>query len=39
MYMYVCSVAKSCLTLCNLLFVAHQAPLSMGFYIILHKTT
>ena len=28
---HLCSVAKSCLTLCNLWTVAHQAPLSMGF--------
>ena len=26
-----CSVAQSCLTLCNPMPVAHQAPLSMGF--------
>ena len=33
MYMSVCMCAKSfqsCLTLCNLWVVAHQAPLSMG---------
>ena len=29
--MHVCSVAKSCLTLCDPWTVAHRAPLSMGF--------
>ena len=30
-YMYACSFAKSCLTLCNPWSVAHQAPPSMRF--------
>ena len=29
---YVCIVAQSCPTLCNLWIVAHRAPLSMGFF-------
>ena len=33
---YICSmlclIAQSCLTLCNPMTVAHQAPLSMGFF-------
>ena len=28
---YVCKCAQLCLTLCNPLDIAHQAPLSMGF--------
>ena len=31
MIMLLCLVTKSCLTLCNPMYVAHQAPLSMGF--------
>ena len=30
-YMYICVYVQSCPTLCNLMTVAHQAPLSMDF--------